>query len=296
MHAEATLAAPFDPRAWYVPLLACSTCRMALTVDGNEVTCRACRTRMGPNRDGVLDLMPALPNTGSWVERQKAMERSYAALVRDSRHLVRAYENDFGGQAELLSSIRGPVLDIGGGNGLIRDFLPAGIEYVSLEPSRCWFSPEWAAVAERFCSLRTRPVVRGIAERVPFLDGSFETVLAYWSLNHVSSPQVVCAEMQRVLRPGGRLIACLEDMEPTWIDVATQRYPVRTSRWTLAWRKVVARIRPWPVQRDHVAFTERDLVEWMKPGLAVECRTWFGTYLTLACRRVAESQRQGGPS
>lgn len=42
---------------------------------------------------------------------------------------------------------------------------------------------------------------------LPFPDGSFDTVLCTQVLEHVESPSELLAEMARVLRPGGRLIA-----------------------------------------------------------------------------------------
>lgn len=42
-------------------------------------------------------------------------------------------------------------------------------------------------------------------ERIPFRDSTFDAVLCTQALEHVESPWTVLAEMQRILKPGGRL-------------------------------------------------------------------------------------------
>jgi ubiquinone/menaquinone biosynthesis C-methylase UbiE len=44
----------------------------------------------------------------------------------------------------------------------------------------------------------------GDAERLPFRDASFDTVLCALSLCTIPSPAAAVGEMRRVLRPGGR--------------------------------------------------------------------------------------------
>jgi len=46
------------------------------------------------------------------------------------------------------------------------------------------------------------------AERIPFDDGAFDTVLVTYSLCTIGDPVGALTEMRRVLRPGGRLIFC----------------------------------------------------------------------------------------
>lgn len=47
----------------------------------------------------------------------------------------------------------------------------------------------------------------GNAQRLPFGDGDFDVVLAAWVLHHVQGLPETIAELRRVLRPGGRLVA-----------------------------------------------------------------------------------------
>jgi SAM-dependent methyltransferase len=79
-----------------------------------------------------------------------------------------------------------PVLDIGSGN-----------------------SPYAALFPNRLClDVRLRPdvKVRGDAHALPFRSESFELILFTEVLEHTIEPQRVVDELQRVLRPGGRVL------------------------------------------------------------------------------------------
>ena len=54
--------------------------------------------------------------------------------------------------------------------------------------------------------------VKGTGEKLPFASGSFDVVLALWSLNHVIDPEQCIVEVDRVLKTGGRALFVLEDM------------------------------------------------------------------------------------
>ena len=91
----------------------------------------------------------------------------------------------------------GSVLDIGCGQGRLRDFLPAPVR--------------WAGVDQSSTQLRScphRPVVRADAGRLPFADEAFDTVAALWMLYHLDRPEDAIREARRVLRPGGVFFTC----------------------------------------------------------------------------------------
>lgn len=56
-------------------------------------------------------------------------------------------------------------------------------------------------------------LVRGVAEALPFRDGSFHRVICQGSLDHFVSPQDFMREANRVLRPDGRLVIALANYE-----------------------------------------------------------------------------------
>jgi len=92
------------------------------------------------------------------------------------------------------------VLEVGGGDGWLsarlRDEL--GCEVTLLDQS------------ERMVELAAaRGLDAGVGDvqQLPFVDGSFDTVVAAWMLYHVHDIDRGLAEIARVLAPGGRLVA-----------------------------------------------------------------------------------------
>jgi SAM-dependent methyltransferase len=104
----------------------------------------------------------------------------------------------------LLASARGRVLEIGAGTGLNLAHYPAAIdELVLTEP-----------VAPMARALERRAVRHGLAvsvngsaaERLPFPDRSFDTVVSTLVLCTVEDPAAAVSEIRRVLRPDGQLL------------------------------------------------------------------------------------------
>lgn len=96
----------------------------------------------------------------------------------------------------------GAVLDVGSGRG---DFLTtmakAGFRAVGIESSR------WYVEASRALARREGvgvEVHEGKAEATPFDDTSFDFVNCAEVTEHVDNPQLVCREIYRVLKPGGK--------------------------------------------------------------------------------------------
>jgi ubiquinone/menaquinone biosynthesis C-methylase UbiE len=110
-------------------------------------------------------------------------------------------------RARLLAGARGRVLEIGAGTGLnLRHYPPTGIEELVLaEPATAM-----AAKIElgRFGGGAPVSVTNAPAERLPFADGSFDTVVSTMVLCTVTDPERALAEINRVLRPGGKLLFC----------------------------------------------------------------------------------------
>jgi SAM-dependent methyltransferase len=56
--------------------------------------------------------------------------------------------------------------------------------------------------------------VIGVAEKLPFADSAFDAVFSFAVLEHVKFPFEAAAEICRVLKPGGRLAACVPFLQP----------------------------------------------------------------------------------
>ena len=100
---------------------------------------------------------------------------------------------------ELLSRARGRVLEIGAGTGLNVEHYAPDVDLVLTEPD--------AAMAKRLRARATRgQVVEASADRLPFDDDSFDTVVSTLVLCTVPDPDRTLAEIRRVLKPDGRLL------------------------------------------------------------------------------------------
>jgi len=99
------------------------------------------------------------------------------------------------------------VLDVGCGPGALTAQLVErlGSGAVSaIDPSASFV----AAIMARFPDV---DVQRGVAERLPFADGTFDAALAQLVVHFMTDPVTGLAEMARVTRPGGLVAACVWD-------------------------------------------------------------------------------------
>jgi SAM-dependent methyltransferase len=99
---------------------------------------------------------------------------------------------------------RGPVLEVGASEAIHSSRLSLrGLKTVALDPS----FPMLGHARERMAEYGTHfELVRGISEKLPFPDESFDRVLCESTIDHLADPAVGIREMARVLRPDGRLI------------------------------------------------------------------------------------------
>ena len=93
--------------------------------------------------------------------------------------------------------MRGPVLDVGCGEGRLASAVGAEVVWVGVDASQTQLA----------CN-PYRPVVQADMRALPFRDGAFAEVAQLWCLYHVDDPGSAVAEALRVLRPGGRYFAC----------------------------------------------------------------------------------------
>ncbi len=103
----------------------------------------------------------------------------------------------------LLSDLRGDVLEIGPGSGANLPYYSSPIRWAGIEPNLYMhrYLREKAGVRDLPIDLRT-----GIAEEIVFDGGSFDAVVTTLVLCSVSDLALSLQEILRVLRPGGKFV------------------------------------------------------------------------------------------
>lgn len=92
--------------------------------------------------------------------------------------------------------LRGPVLDVGCGEGRLASVLRDGVGWVGVDASPA-----------QLATNPYRPAVLADMRALPFRDGVFAEVAHLWCLYHLDEPSVAISEAKRVLRTGGRYYA-----------------------------------------------------------------------------------------
>lgn len=138
---------------------------------------------------------------------------------------------------QLLASARGRVLEIGVGTGLSLPLYPPVDELVAADPSEPMLRRAKRRGAE---AGRNVTFVEASAEKLPFEDDSFDTVVSIVVLCTVQDQRRALQEIRRVLRPDGQLLfsehvrsedpkrARWQDrLQPIWSVVANGCHPNR---------------------------------------------------------------------
>lgn len=104
----------------------------------------------------------------------------------------------------LVGQATGRTLEIGAGTGLnLEHYGPEVTKLVLVEPSPHMAKKLRARIAE---SGRAAEVVEASAERLPFADESFDSVVVTLVLCSVPDQDAALGEIARVLTPGGRML------------------------------------------------------------------------------------------
>jgi ubiquinone/menaquinone biosynthesis C-methylase UbiE len=129
-----------------------------------------------------------------------------------------------------LASAQGEILEIGVGAGVnLPRYGAAAAHICALDPSAALLHRAAAKRDEAPCPVA---LLRGVAERLPFAESSFDTLVMTWTLCSIPDPAAALGEMRRVLKPGGRLLFVEHGLAPE----------PRIARWqhvlTPGWRRL----------------------------------------------------------
>jgi ubiquinone/menaquinone biosynthesis C-methylase UbiE len=126
-------------------------------------------------------------------------------------------------RAELLKEASGTVLEIGFGSGLNLPHYPvAKVTKIStIDPS-----PGRAKLAQNRVKASAIPVEQylGSAEKLPFPDNEFDTIVSTWTLCSIPNLDSALAEIKRVLKPEGKFLFLEHGLNP---DLKTQKWQNR---------------------------------------------------------------------
>jgi ubiquinone/menaquinone biosynthesis C-methylase UbiE len=113
----------------------------------------------------------------------------------------------------VCSRADGEVLEVAVGTGLNLPHYPDGVRLTGVE-----WSPAMLEIArDRARRLRLDPALTlGDAQALDFPDGRFDTVVCTFSLCAIPDEHRALAEMDRVLRPGGRLLLADHVVSSRW--------------------------------------------------------------------------------
>ena len=142
------------------------------------------------------------------------------------------------------------VLEVGGGEGELAERIRGelGAEVIAIDQS------ERMVEIQRSKGVDARV---GDVEELPFADGEFDVVVAAWMLYHVSDLDRALADIARVLKPGGRLVAvtnATDHLQELW-DLAGRETSLR--RFTFRSENGEESLR-----RHFVSVTRRDARGW----------------------------------
>ena len=125
-----------------------------------------------------------------------------------------------GGREWACSMVQGRVLEVAVGTGRNLPFYPPGTDLTAIE-----FSPGMLEIARTQATkvIPTASLRLGDAQRLEFPDDSFDTVICTLALCTIPDDARAVAEMNRVLKPGGKLILMEHVRSPRPVVRAVQR-------------------------------------------------------------------------
>lgn len=141
-------------------------------------------------------------------------------MAPDKLRLMATVEEDhwwFRAKRELVSEVlagagvRGPVIDVGCGTGaVIRRLAADGIAPV--------FGTDLSPIALAAARGGTAPLLRSLAEHLPFRSGTFEAIVSLDVVEHLDDDVAGLVEYRRVVQPGGLVVLAVPAYQWAWSE------------------------------------------------------------------------------
>lgn len=194
------------------------------------------------DRERAARVIRARTRAGGWpeafageMERHWSPGRTWESLARAMTGLVSL----------------GDVVDVGSGDGTVAQLLaPRARSWTCVDRSERVLS----AARERLAKLKNVRVVEGDAQQLPAPSASFDAALMLHVLTQVEAPARACAEVARVLRPGGTLVAVALDAHDS-LDITAPYGDVHPGFAPAALRRMLQRA---GLEVDRCEVTSRD--------------------------------------
>lgn len=180
----------------------------------NPITKRKVTIQEFKSVDGVLDARVLLKNTfgfSEWMVGQTEYEK-WEATGQGYALKVESYKAEITYDRTVYEHfhLEGIVLDVGGGAGTVREFLPEHVKFVSVDPwLSCLHEIPRARIEAYSCLNRPLNFIGAVSEFLPFIDSQFDWVHMRSMLDHVQVPDLALLEAYRVLKNGGNLLVGL---------------------------------------------------------------------------------------
>lgn len=192
-----------------------------------------------PSRERPAAQMPAVPVAphpplrryySEDKERQPFLNGLFDRTAYQYRNIVKAaglgsglrYRRDVLREAGLKEGMR--VLDVACGPGLVaqcaREIVGPSGTVIGLDPS--------IGMLHEAQKGPCRNLVRGIGERLPFPDESFDFLSMGYALRHVSDLKTAFLEYRRVLKPGGIVVLLELSLPRSPLLLALSRFYIKT--------------------------------------------------------------------
>lgn len=151
----------------------------------------------------------------SWLRTQPDSERLVRACYFDDPIIEAAARftasSEWSALRPYLGSVSGQALDVGAGRGISSFALAqSGWDVTALEPNPSGLVGSGAIQSLAKSARMNINVVTDWGEKLPFADNAFDLVYCRQVLHHARNLSQLCAEMGRVLKPGGLFVATRE--------------------------------------------------------------------------------------